>query len=359
MSFGSPMLLWGLLIVPAAVAAYLVVQRRRMRYAVRFTNLDLLANLIPQTSGWRRHVPAALYVLALSALLLSLARPRATVPVPKEQATVVMVMDTSGSMTATDVQPSRLTAAKGAASAFLDQLPAQFRVAVVSFASTPQTLARPTTDRVAVRSALDSLRAVGGTAMGDAVERAIEVAQSVPSAEPNEPPRSLAPSTPTAPASPATPASPNQAQPPGAATPGTATPEPAAGPPPAAILLLSDGASTAGRTEPLEAAARAQELGIPVYTIALGTPTGTLEMQGQRLAVPPDEATLRQIAEMTGGQFFTAPTANDLRAVYQDIGSRIGFEREQQEITFAFAAAGAVLLAAGSSLGLLWFNRFP
>ncbi len=368
MSFEAPLFLWGLLLIPAALIAYLLAQRRRTRYAVRFTNLDLLANLVPATPAWRRHVPAACYLLALAALLVSLARPRATIPVPRDAATVVMVMDISGSMDAADVQPTRLGAARAAAKRFLDQLPPRFRVALISFSSGVNVASPPTTDRAAIRHALDGLHAEGGTAMGDAIERAVEVAQSA-----RQPdgvtggdlvvPGSRAP-TATLPGSTPVPATPAGA--PSATQPGNA---PAAGPGaqvpvPAAILLLSDGASNAGRLQPLEAAQRAQQAGIPIYTIALGTPDGTLVSQDrfgrQHLTpVPPDPSTLQQIAETTGGQFFSAPTARDLQAVYQQIGSSIGFIPEQEEITFVFAAAGAAFLAAGGALALLWFNRFP
>ena len=347
MTFAAPLLLWGLLLVPAAAAAYLLAQRRRARYAVRFTNLDLLAAVVPRTPGWRRHLPAAFYLLALASLLASLARPQALVPVPRQEATVVMVMDTSGSMAATDVQPTRLLAARQAGAAFLDQLPAQFRVALVAFSGTAQVLAPPTTDRAAVRASLGLLRADGGTAMGDAIVRGLEVAQSVPAGG-----SSPAPAAPAAPATSAAPAAPGS-------PPAAATPAPEAERPLAAILLLSDGASTAGAVQPLAAAERARQLGIPVYTIALGTPGGTLETRGRRQPVPPDPETLTRIAEITGGQFFAAPTAADLRAVYRDIGSRIGFDYEKQEVTAAFAAASAVLLALGGGLALRWFSRFP
>jgi Ca-activated chloride channel family protein len=332
MTFAAPALLWGWLALPAAIAAYLLVRRRRMRYAVRFTNVDLLAGVGPRAMGWRRYLPAACYVLALGALLTSLARPQATVAVPREQATVILVMDTSGSMAATDVQPSRLVAARQAARTFIDQLPAPFQVAVVAFSGAAETLALPTTDRPAVREALGLLRAEGGTAMGDGIERAIQLAQTIP-------PDGAPPATPTPAA--------------------TATPAPADSGLPAAILLLSDGANTSGLVQPLQAAAHARDLGIPVYTIALGTPTGTLESLGRRQPVPPDPVTLSRIAEITGGEFFTAPTAGDLQRIYRDLGSRIGYVHEQREITVAFVAAGAVLLAAGGALAVAWLNRCP
>ncbi len=359
MSFEAPLFLWGLLLVPAALAAYLLAQRRRARYAVRFTNLDLLANLVPATPAWRRHVPAACYLLALAALLVSLARPRATIPVPRDAATVVMVMDISGSMDAAGVQPTRLGAARAAAKRFLDQLPPRFRVALISFSSGVNVASPPTTDRAAVRHALDGLHAEGGTAMGDAIERAVEVAQLARQPDGvagGDPVLGSRAPTATLPGSTPVPATPAGAPP--AAGPGASAPVPAA------ILLLSDGASNAGRLQPLEAAQQAQQAGIPIYTIALGTPDGTLVSQDrfgrQHLTpVPPDPATLQQIAETTGGQFFSAPTARDLQAVYQQIGSSIGFIPEQEEITFVFAAAGAAFLAAGGTLALLWFNRFP
>ena len=367
MSFAAPHLLWGLLLAPLALAAYVLAQRRRGRYAVRFTNVDLLATLVPRGPGWRRHVPAGLYLLALSGLLASLARPHAAVPVPKEEATVVMVLDSSGSMNATDVQPSRLAAARSAGRAFLDQLPPRFQVAVVTFASTVRVAMPPTTDRAAARAALDALRADGGTAMGDGIVRAVEVAESVragQAAQAGEPGQAGRGGGPNRVPLPSVPAPPTPPTPPTRPTPSPAAPTPVTGAGsqgarPEAILLLSDGANTAGRFQPLEAATRAQQLGIPVYAIALGTQAGTLTIQGRRVAVPPDEVTLRQIAEVTGGQFFTAPTERDLRSIYQDIGSRIAFEYQEHEVTFAFAAAGAVLLLAGGALALLWLNRFP
>ena len=344
MSFVAPALLWGLLLVPLALAVYVAVARRRGRAAARFANLDLLPNLAPRAPGWRRHAPAALYLLALGALLLSLARPQAVLPVRREQATVLMVMDASSSMTATDVAPTRLAAAQVAARRFLDTVPAAMRVGVVAFSSSAEVLAAPSDDRAAAQAALDRLRVQPGTAMGDALELSIALAQAHATQGANGA---------------------NGTNGANGVTPSPAIPTPAApAAPPAAILLLSDGAQTAGRAQPLEAAAEARRLGIPVYTIALGTPNGTIESPdapgtGQRLAVPPDETTLRRIAELTGGRFFTAPTAADLQAVYEQLGSRVGVVQEAREITAAVAGAGALLLVAGGALALAWFNRFP
>src|SRR6266508_2994627 len=178
LTLSSPAPLWALVAVPLALGAYLLAQRRRARYAARFTNLELLATLIPRSARWLRHVPPALALLALATLLLGVARPQALIPVPKDQATIVMVMDTSGSMAAADVEPTRIGAARQAAKSFLDVLPANFKISVVAFASTTRTLVRPTTDRVAVRAALDALQPEGGTAMGDAIAAGLEIAQS-------------------------------------------------------------------------------------------------------------------------------------------------------------------------------------
>lgn len=334
MSFAWPAALLGLLLVPLLLLFYVLVQKRRSQYVARFSNQDLLPNLVPLAPGWRRHAPVALYALALSGLLVGLARPQVTLEVPREQATVVLVMDTSVSMGATDVQPNRLTAANAAAKRFLDVLPARLRVALVSFSNSAQVLAGPTTDRVALRQSLDSMRAEGGTAMGDALDLAVMVAQSALDVEE----QTRAPS-PTATAS-----------------------RSRGNPSPAAILLLSDGANTAGQRQPLEVAVRAQQLRVPVYTVALGTAEGTIaapDGSGQRMAVPPDEATLQRVASMTGGRFFNAPSAVELQAVYENIGSQLSVTQEPREVTSAFLTAGAILLAAGGALALVWFNRFP
>jgi Ca-activated chloride channel family protein len=328
-----PGLLWALLLVPVAVAAYLLAQRRRSRYTVRFTNLDLLANVVSGTPGWRRHVPPGLYLLALAALLVSLARPEALTLVPKEQATVILVMDVSGSMNATDVRPTRLVSSQRAATTFIEQLPDKFRVGIVSFASTAQTLTRPTTDRSAVYESIASLHAEGATAMGDGIERALDVKR---------------PPTPPSTGSAARPA-----------------PNPqAGGEAPLVVLLLSDGANTQGRTQPMEAAADARALGVPVFTIALGTDEGMVDVPDEtgnlrRIPVPPDKLTLQRIAETTGARFFAAPSNRDLKGVYRELGSKIGFVKEKQEVTVVFAATGLLFLVAGAAMSLVWFSRFP
>ena len=329
MSFAWPAFLWGLLLVPVAGVLYLLAQRRRKRHTLRFTNLELLANLVPRTPGWRRHLPPVLLLMALSALLLGLARPQATVLVPRDEANVVLLMDVSGSMEATDVSPNRLAAAQEAARAFLDRLPDDLRVGLVTFSEREQVLSPPTTDHAAVRDALRTLKAGGGTAMGDGLLRATEISQlGVGGGDEGRT--------------------------------GDIRGEGNQEGVPAAVVLLSDGASTDGETEPEVAAERARALGVPVFTVALGTEEGTVEGPGgQEVPVPPDAETLRRIAEGTGGEFFASASEADLVRVYRDLGSSLGFVEEEREVTAAFAAAGAVLILAGGALSTLWFGRLP
>jgi Ca-activated chloride channel family protein len=344
MTFASPELLVALLLVPLAIAAYLLVQRRRARYAVAFTNVDLLSNLVPRTPAWRRHVPPALYLGAIGALVFALARPSMIMAVPRQEATIILAMDVSGSMQATDVAPSRLAAAKKAASDFVDQLPDTFQVGLVVFSTAPRVAVSPTTDRVAIHQALDSLVAQGGTALGDAIAASLDAAATVTTAPPTAAP---SPSAPSAAPSPGPSATPSSGEPPLVAT-----------------VLLSDGANSTGSLEPLDAASRAAALGVPVYTIALGTQDGVVQVpnrqgQLQTLAVPPDTETLAAIAETTGARFFDAPTAQDLAQIYENLGSKVGFTDEQREVTQLFAAAGLLFVIAGAGLAAHWFNRFP
>jgi Ca-activated chloride channel family protein len=365
MSFAAPTLLLGLLAVPVLIGLYLLVQRRRGRYAVRFTNVDLLANLVPKAPAWRRHVPPALYVAAMTALVVALARPSAMVAVPREDATIILAMDVSGSMMATDVAPSRLASAQQAASSFVDQLPKTFQVGLVTFGTTAQVVVPPTTDRAEIHDAIADLRPEGGTALGDAIVRSTELARAVieqsaattpgaspsPSADPNASP------APSDAASPAPSADPNASPAPSAAP-------KAKEPPLVATVLLSDGANSTGETEPADAARQAANAGMPVYTIALGTPDGEVTVQDEfgvshTVQVPPDTDTLAAVAETTGARSFQAPTATDLQAIYESLGSRVGSVQEPQEVTQWFAAAGLALMLAGAGLAAHWFNRFP
>jgi Ca-activated chloride channel homolog len=347
MTFASPELLVALLLVPAAVAIYLLIQRRRHRYAVRFTNVDLLSNLAPRTPSWRRHVPPAIYLAAIAALVIALARPSMTLAVPREEATIVLTMDVSGSMQATDVDPSRLAAAQKAASDFVDQLPDAFRVGLVLFSTDARIAVAPTTDRAALHQALDSLAANGGTALGDAIVVSLQAAGLTVSSGPTATPTPSPSPTPSASTTPSPSASAAPSQPPLVAT-----------------VLLSDGANSTGRTQPLDGAAQAAALGVPVYTIALGTADGVVSVpdrtgQLRQLNVPPDPETLAGIAEITGGRFFEAPTSADLAQIYQSLGSRIGYTNEEREVTQLFAGAGLLLVLVGGGLAAHWFNRFP
>jgi Ca-activated chloride channel family protein len=347
MTFASPMLLLALALVPVALVAYVLVQRRRSRYAVRFTNVDLLANIVPKSPRWRRHVPPALYLVAIAALGIALARPSMTVAVPRDEATVVLAMDVSGSMLATDVSPSRLDAAKAAATTFVDQLPAGFRVGLVAFSTEARIVLAPTSDRSQVHDAIANLTAGGGTAIGDAIALSVQAARAGATSAPN----GSGAAGPTA--SPA----------PGAASPVPGSSTPAAAPL-AATVLLSDGANSTGRLEPLQGASAAAAAGVPVYTIALGTADGVVDIQDNQgvmhhLSVPPDPETLASIAETTGARSFQAPSASDLATIYQSLGTKVGYTQQQQEVTQWFAAGALLLVVAGAGLAAVWFNRFP
>jgi Ca-activated chloride channel family protein len=357
MTFAAPELLLGLLLVPAAIGLYLLVQRRRHRYAVRFTNVDLLANIAPKTPAWRRHVPPVLYLVAITALVVGLARPSMVMAVPREEATIILTLDVSRSMRATDVEPTRLAAAQKAASDFVDQLPASFRVGLVIFSTEARVEVTPTTDRGEIHAAIDSLRANGGTAMGDAIALSLDAAGL----------DGTGTATPTAPVTPDPTAAPDASGAPDA----SATPDPSASPdasadkaPLVAMVLLSDGANSTGELEPQQAADRAAELGVPVYTIALGTAEGTVEVPSllggtETMQVPPDTQTLEAVAETTGGRFFDAPTAEDLAQIYENLGSRVGYTQETQEVTQLFAGVALAFVLVGAGLAAHWFNRFP
>lgn len=320
MRFDWPPALLLLLAVPLAVAGYLLLERRRERQAAAFAAPALVLNLVGRRPGRLRHLAPALAIVALAALAIGLARPHAMLSVPQEEATVVLAIDTSRSMRATDVPPSRLTVAQRAVRRFLDELPEGYRVGMVSFAQSAQTVLPATANREAAQTALRNLRTGRGTALGEGIARAVQVAQRVPAEEGQKPP--------------------------------------------ASILVLSDGAQTQGILEPLQAAARAKTLRIPVYTVALGTENGVVEFTDangfrQRVTVPPDPPTLRRVAQATGGRFYAAPDAAQLNAVYDELGSRIGSVRKEREVTAAFAAGGAALLLAAGAVSALLFGRLP
>jgi Ca-activated chloride channel family protein len=348
MTFATPLALLALPLIPLTILALVMARRRRIRYAIRYPALDVLAGVVERERRGR-WIPAALLVLALAALLLGAARPMARVPVPRDEATVMLVIDVSGSMNADDVDPTRMEAAQRAATRFLDRLPERFQVGLVTFSSEAETLVPPTTDREAVRSALATLNANGGTAMGDGLGRALDVIEAARQEAVGGP-------------GPTTTVDPNaQGATPAPSTPDQGAQQPAV--PPAVTLLLSDGANSAGG-DPFVQAERARQLRVPVYTIALGTANGVLRQPnafgGTRIQpVPPDPDSLARIAETSNGRFFQAPTSENLTAVYDSLGSRIGFRLEEREVTVAFTAAGLLLLAAAGALRARRGARLP
>jgi Ca-activated chloride channel homolog len=309
--------LWLLLALPVLAAVYVLVQRRRRQQAVRFSNLALLRSIVPPRSSWRRHGPAVASALALTGLVVGFARPAANVQVPKEAATIMLVIDTSASMEATDVEPSRLDAAVSAASEFVEQLPAQLEIGLVSFDRQARVESPPTTDHAAVLEAIEDLRLGPGTAAGEALAVAVDALRAAAEASGAEP-----------------------------------TEEDGG----AAVVLLSDGVTTVGRPV-VEAAQLAADAGIPVSTIAFGTDEGAVEVAGRVIAVPADPDTMAQVAEITSGTFFEAFSGEELREVYEDIGTRVGFETEQREVSGRYLAGATVLLVAALGLGLLWNGR--
>jgi Ca-activated chloride channel family protein len=306
MTFQSPWLLLGLALLPLLAWAYVSAEKRRRRAAAAFAAPAVSASVVPRRPGWRRHAPLGLAWLAIAALIGALARPQVSIAVPAEQATIVLAMDHSGSMAATDVAPSRLTAALDAGEAFLDKVPDRVRVGGVVFDNRAEAVASPTTDRDTLREALkEAMKPSGGTATGDALATALEMVRTA-----------------------------------GAKAPG-------------AIVLLSDGKATHGR-DPLPVADEAKKLGIPIYTVALGTASGTLP-NGD--AVPPDTQTLSEIASRSGGTASTAEQSSALSAVYEKLGSEVAMKKEPREVTAGFAGGAAIFLLLAGGLSLRWFRR--
>ncbi len=322
MSFDAPLALLGLLAIPIVVALLVVGERRRKEQAARFGTPALVASFAPPPRRIRRLLPFVLAIAALTTLIVGVARPRATLSVPRREATVILAIDTSRSMSATDVRPSRLAAALSAARAFFATAPSGYAVGIVTFSTRASLILRPTTDRDAARSALDQIRLSSGTALGDAIDRSVAAAR--PGGVAQQPsPKAAAPAT---------------------------------------VLLLSDGAQTSGGRAPLAAAAQAKKIGVPVNTVALGTRDAVVAVPlpnglKERVTVSPDTRTLREVARISGGRYSAAPTAARLEQVYRDLGSRMGKKREEREVTAAFAGVGAVLLLVASGLSLAWTRR--
>jgi Ca-activated chloride channel family protein len=334
MSFDRPVLLVALLLVPAVAGLVILVRRRRARFAVSYTNVDVLAAVARSSGSWRFRAHAALLALTLAALLVAVAGPHVSRMLPTERATVVLALDVSRSMQSQDVKPSRLAAAKRAARAFLDRVPGELRVGLVTFSGDVFVAALPTTDRDRLRAAIAGAGAgnsFGGTAIGDALARAVEVGRDAVAE------RALASA--------------------GAALAATVD---TAGV--VSIVFLSDGRQNRGILPPLAGAAQARSAGMRVYTVALGT-TGAApdaaapSWMTRRRA--PDPATLRAISRATGGEFFEAESAEAASAAYEELGSRLGRSPHRSDTTVAFVAAAAVGLLAAGLLGALWAPRLP
>ncbi len=316
LAFLSPERLLILLVIPLMVGAYVFATRRKNRRGMRFTNTSMLDVVVPRQSQWRRHLAVALSLLSLITLTAAFARPKTEVDVPRERATVVLVIDASQSMQAADVQPSRLAAAKQAAIAFVEQLPEKYNVSVVSMAGAASVLVPPTTAHNTVENAINSIQLQDSTAIGEGIVTGLRALQQAPK-DPDHP-DSVAPG---------------------------------------AIVLLSDGSNTVGRA-PQQAAAESGAASVPIYTIAYGTENGYVDLDGKREPVPVDHEEMQQVAQLSNGEYFSAATAEQLKAVYENIGSEVGYEKADREITARFAGYGlalAVLAALGAiSLGARW-----
>jgi Ca-activated chloride channel homolog len=324
MTFSSPLLLLTLLVVPLAIAGWVLLQRRRARYAIAFTNLDVLASVVATGRPWRRIVPLVLALLALALLCVGVARPQVTVRGDRTEGTVILLVDVSRSMVARDVKPSRLGAARIAIREFLRKIPRQFAVGIISFSSEPNVVSPVTTDRNVTDAAVSYLLPEGGTAIGDAIARAVQVGKASQ--------RSL------------------NARPSGRNA-------------PLSILMLSDGAQRTGFLQPEQGAERARAAGYRIYTIALGTPNGVVNLNfrdfGRSIPVPPDPATLKRISAITGGEFFAAPSADALKSAYQKVRATVATAPRKAEATVGFVVGGAALLLVSGLLSAFWSSRLP
>jgi Ca-activated chloride channel family protein len=344
-SFRQPLLLIALLVIPLAVGIYLLAERRRMRYAVTFTNVDVLAGVIGGRQ-WKRYVAPLLFLVALAAAAGALARPEVSTLEPRDRATVILVIDTSGSMLAEDVKPSRLGAAQEAVRRFLDRVPKRVQVGLIVFAAEPQVATPPTTDRDLVREAVDTLglfEAGGrGTAIGDALAAAAELGQQAVGAGDRPQGQTIANVT--------------------VAYRTVADAEEKGTLGPVSILFLSDGAQTRGILSPLDGAERARAAGIPVFTVALGTADGRLDrggFGGFGIPVPPDPVTLKAVSARTGGQFFEARSADALTSAYERLGSKLGRVPGEREISSILLVVAGVFLVGAAGASALWSARLP
>jgi Ca-activated chloride channel family protein len=327
LSFDRPLALLSLALLPALVLGFVLVRRRGARYAVQFTNVEVLRSVTPRLSSRRELAVGGLVLAVLALLCIALARPRVSRVAPVENATVILVIDTSRSMLASDIAPSRLEAAKAAASTFLDRVPDRLRVGLITFAGDATVAAVPTHDRVLLHRSVDAINPFqsggGGTAIGDALARSVELARD-------------------------------------SFRGGGGTPSPSTGGVSGVtILFLSDGRQFRGILPPEAGAAMAARAGIPVYTVALGTDDPDEQTSVFGFAQTPDRETLRAIAKTTGGEYFAARSARALSAGYDDLGSRIGREKQRTEVTFLVVAAAALALTGAVFLSRLWAPALP
>ena len=346
MTFLWPEMLWLLVVVPIAAVAYVLLLRRKKKAAVRYASLSLVRDAMTGGQRFRRHVPPLLFLVALALMLVAIARPAAIVTLPSQHETVILAMDVSGSMRATDVKPSRIAAAQEAARAFVAEQPKTTRIGVVSFAATASVVQSPTHSREDILAAIDRFQLQRGTAVGSGILVALKMI--FPDAE-----FDLRSSNPRREATKA------------AALDAARSGEKAAPPRPveagsyasAAIIVLTDGQTTTG-PDPIESSRMAADRGVRVYTVGIGTPNGEiLGAEGWSMRVRLDESSLKQIATITHGEYFYAGTASDLRKVYTSLNTKLFFEQKETEISALFAAGAAAIALLSALLSLLWFNR--
>jgi Ca-activated chloride channel homolog len=314
MSFGTPLWLLALALVPVAIAAYVASRQRAKRYAIRYPAMATLRAAGAQAPSWRRHIPAALVLAAMAALALALARPRVTHRVPIGESTMMLVIDHSGSMAADDVQPTRLAAAQAAANTFISQLPSSVSLGAIGFGSSVDTVQQPVSDHNATRANIDAQQAGGGTDTGDALALALQLLHGSSAKHP-----------------------------------------------PSAVVLLSDGAANAG-PDPVTVARQAAKDRIPIYTVALGTPNGVLNNPDPfqpPIAVPPDPQLMQQIATTSGARAFNAQSADQLSSIYKHLGTELSSISRPREVTVVFAVAGLALLVLAAGASVRWAGRLP
>jgi Ca-activated chloride channel homolog len=319
-SFASP---WRLLLVVVPLimlVAYILVQRSRQKYALRFTSVDLLASVAPRRPGWQRHISAALLLVAVLALVGGLANPTRNVRVARQRGTIMLAIDTSGSMAATDVTPTRLKAAQTAARSFVEKLPKGLKIGLLSFNTSTTVVASPSADHAPVLAAIDGLQVGGGTATGEAIFQSLNAIAALPKAAD------------------------------GKKAPGV-------------IVVMSDGSPTIGRNGESpqqtvqEATAAAKQASVPIDSIAFGTATGSIQIQGEEVSVPADPQTMQQIAAGSGGKSFTAKSANQLNSVYEQIRKSVGYDTVHRDMAAWFTGIGLVLMILTAGAALLWSQR--